>query len=184
MHEQEVSNRRQLKLQKYLNWQKIINPRVTWIGSRISFLCQCWLVSHITFLHQFVKPTFKSPKLSEILALFRHPIIISRLPGISELHFTSLSNVYLNPKNYFPLLEKYLLDLSPPAQESSLISFPQRVSDEVGTRWHRVRQSGAVSHNHLGSFHGRGRMGLLDSSQSRTIHSSSRSCGSTHFPGR
>lgn len=154
MHEQEVSNRRQLKLQKYLNWQKIINPRVTWIGSRISFLCQCWLVSHITFLHQFVKPTFKSPKLSEILALFRHPIIISRLPGISELHFTSLSNVYLNPKNYFPLLEKYLLDLSLPAQESSLISFRQRVSDEVGTRWHRVRQSGAVSHNHLGSFHG------------------------------
>lgn len=69
MHEQEVSNRRQLKLQKDLNWQKKINPGVTWIGKRTSFLCQCWLVSQVTFLQQFVQATFKSPKLSELLAL-------------------------------------------------------------------------------------------------------------------
>lgn len=168
MHEQEVSNRRQLKLQKDLNWQKKINPGVTWIGNRTSFLCQCWLVSQVTFLQQFVQATFKSPKLSELLALFRNPKIISRIPQISELHSTSFSNIYLNPKNFLPPLEKNLVDLPPPVQERSLTPFPQRLFGEVRTSCHRLGQSSAASHNRSDHFHKQGRMGLLDSSQSRT----------------
>lgn len=154
MHEQEVSTRRQLKLQKYLNWQKIINPRVTWMGNSTSFLCQCWLASQIIFLQQFVQATFKSPKLSELSALFRSLKIISRLPEFSELHSTSFVNVSLDPKNFSSPLEKNLVDLPPPAQERSITPLLLRPFDEFRTSWHRVGQSGAAFCRCSGHFHG------------------------------
>lgn len=84
MHEQKVSNRRQLILQKDLNCQKIINPRVTcW---KQHFFSLPMLAVFPNFIYtEFVQATFKSSKLSELLALFRNPKTCSRLPQILEL---------------------------------------------------------------------------------------------------
>lgn len=60
------------------------------------------------------------------------------------------------------------MDLPPPVQERSLTPFPRRPFGEVRTSCHRLGQSSAASHNRSDHCHEQGRMGLLDSPQSRT----------------
>lgn len=153
------------------------------VGNRTSFLCQCWPFSQILFTQLFVQATFKSSKLSELLVLFRNPKTCSRLPQILELLPTSFNNICLNLKNVFPPLEKSLVDLPPFVWEGSLTLLPQRPFDELRTNGHRIQQGRNVFHNHSGHFHEWQRMGILDSSQSRGVCSSSGPSWSAHFPG-
>lgn len=72
MHEQKVSNRRQLKLQKDLDWQKRINPRVTcW---KQHFFSLPMLAVFPNFIYTAICPGyFQKLKIIRIFGSFQKP---------------------------------------------------------------------------------------------------------------